>query len=236
MNQQPHSIVVIIFVGLVYFFTLWSFVSQVTEESVLIIKDFGIQLRVLYRSGNEETKVRGVTISALSGIPVLLIYLIWIQFLDKDKIVGVIVHETIVGSRIRYELAFLMRDEAKLSLSFTYLYPGLADLRKVYKACADMSSNPRTRGKRWELFAINRRHLLHWKFATFLEFFAEHHESIQFYFSEHLWRLHDPIRASPWKWAAAVPIRWISSQLLHNILCNGLSLFDHFAELLQIAP
>lgn len=76
MNQQPHSIVVIIFVGLVYFFTLWSFVSQVTEESVLIIKDFGIQLRVLYRSGNEETKVRGVTISALSGIPVLLIYLI----------------------------------------------------------------------------------------------------------------------------------------------------------------
>lgn len=77
-----------------------------------------------------------------------LIFLFLIQFLDKDKIVGVIVHETIVGSRIRYELAFLMRDEAKLSLSFTYLYPGLADLRKVYKACADMSGNPRARGKR----------------------------------------------------------------------------------------
>ena len=28
-----------------------------TEESVLIIKDFGIQLRILYRSGSEETKV-----------------------------------------------------------------------------------------------------------------------------------------------------------------------------------
>ena len=37
--------------------SVWSFASQVTEESVLIIKDFGIQLRILYRSGSEETKV-----------------------------------------------------------------------------------------------------------------------------------------------------------------------------------
>lgn len=37
--------------------TIWSFASEVTEESVLIIKDFGIQLRILYRSGSEETKV-----------------------------------------------------------------------------------------------------------------------------------------------------------------------------------
>lgn len=57
MDEQLPSIVTSVFVGLVYFFTLWSFISQVTEESVLIIKDFGIQLRILYRSGSEETKV-----------------------------------------------------------------------------------------------------------------------------------------------------------------------------------
>ena len=71
-----------------------------------------------------------------------------LQFLDKDKISGVIVHEAIVGSSVKYELAFLMRDEPKLSISFTHLYPGLGNLRRVYKACAEMSSNIRSRGKR----------------------------------------------------------------------------------------
>ena len=37
--------------------TAWHFSSQVSEESILIIKDFGIQLRILYKSGSEETKV-----------------------------------------------------------------------------------------------------------------------------------------------------------------------------------
>lgn len=124
--------------------------TQVTEESILIIKDFGIQLRILYRSGSEETKVVAqsqILIFATMQIVHPLIT-ISIQFLDKDKITGVIVHEVIVGSIIRYELAFTLRDEAKLSLSFTHLYPGLDDLKRVYKACADMSSNSRQRGER----------------------------------------------------------------------------------------
>ena len=49
-----------------------------------------------------------------------------------------------------------MRDEAKLSLSFTHLYPGLPDLQRVYKACADMSSKSRARGKRWIYQEFNR--------------------------------------------------------------------------------
>ena len=35
----------------------WSLLSQVTEESVLIIRDFGIQLQAKYLTGAEETKV-----------------------------------------------------------------------------------------------------------------------------------------------------------------------------------
>lgn len=106
------STVLTIIIVSIFICFVWSFFSQVTEESVLIIKDFGIQLRIKFRSGGEETK-----------------------FLDKDKITGVIVHECIVGSSVRYQLAFLMRDESKLSLSFKHLYPGLSDLTRVYKAC-----------------------------------------------------------------------------------------------------
>ena len=51
------SMVMMLLLGLVALCTLWLFVSQVTEESVLIIKDFGIQLRMKYRTGSEETKV-----------------------------------------------------------------------------------------------------------------------------------------------------------------------------------
>ena len=138
----------------------WLFSSQVVEESVLIIKDFGIQLRIKYRTGSEETKVFIRTLCALTFVvnwPTIPFFIFewWynlfaiVQFLDKDKISGVIVHEAIVGSSVQYELAFLMRDEPKLSISFAHLYPGLANLRRVYKACAEMSSNIRSRGKRW---------------------------------------------------------------------------------------
>ena len=89
-----------------------------------------------------------VTINLEMTLIVILTRVTFTQFLDKDKISGVIVHESIVGSSVRYRLAFLMRDEAKLSLSFTHLYPGLPDLQRVYKACADMSSKSRARGKR----------------------------------------------------------------------------------------
>ena len=109
----------------------WSAVSQVTEESVLIIRDFGIQLQAKYVSGAEET-----------------------TFLDKDRISGVIIHEYIRGASVRYGLAFLMRgDDAggadhtehqsachapQMPLSFGHVYPGLDNLTRVYRACAEM--------------------------------------------------------------------------------------------------
>ena len=51
------SVVMVVLLGLSILYTMWSFSCQVTEESVLIIKDFGIQLRIKYRRGSEETKV-----------------------------------------------------------------------------------------------------------------------------------------------------------------------------------
>ena len=75
--------------------------------------------------------------------------------MDKDKISGVTIHEFIRGSSVHYGLAFLMRggeafdalgghdsnhipQQSRLSLSFGHVYPGLDNLVKVYRACAEM--------------------------------------------------------------------------------------------------
>lgn len=55
---QSSSTIAIIAVGLIGLYGTWSSYSQVTEESVLIIKEFGIQLRIKHQSGSEETKVQ----------------------------------------------------------------------------------------------------------------------------------------------------------------------------------
>ena len=51
------SMILFTLLGFTILLMSWSFSSQVVEESVLIIKDFGIQLRIKYRTGSEETKV-----------------------------------------------------------------------------------------------------------------------------------------------------------------------------------
>ena len=85
------------------------------------------------------------------------------KFLDKDKISGVIIHEYIRGSSVHYGLAFLMRgvdtcdtavgdhdshipQQPRLSMSFGHVYPGLDNLVKVYRACAEMVHSSSTAG------------------------------------------------------------------------------------------
>ena len=81
----------------------------VSEESVLILRDFGIQLRMKYANGSEST-----------------------EFLDRDKIASFFIHEAIVGSKVKYQLAFMLHGENKLALAFKHVYPGLNSLQTVY--------------------------------------------------------------------------------------------------------
>jgi hypothetical protein len=78
-------------------------------ESIIIIRNFGIQLRVKYIFGVEKTK-----------------------FLDTDRIDSVFIHEFVYGSQIRYSLAFLVKGHDKLSLLFKHLYPGFDNMKRVY--------------------------------------------------------------------------------------------------------
>lgn len=81
-------------------------------ESIIVIKNFGIQLRVKYLLGSELSK-----------------------FLDKDRVDGILLHEYIYGSQIRYSIAFLVKGQDRMSLLFKNLYPGFDGLKRVYKNC-----------------------------------------------------------------------------------------------------
>lgn len=57
------------------------------------------------------------------------------EFLDKDRIEGILIHEYFYGSQVNYSLAFLVKEHARMSLLFKHLYPGFDKLRDVYWAC-----------------------------------------------------------------------------------------------------
>lgn len=100
---------IIIFVILVH-----DILNYVQEESVMIIKDFGIQLKKSYRFKKD-----------------------YIQFLGRGKIESIFVHEYIRGSSVRYCLAYLLHNENRLLLSFKDVYPGLPALHTVFRSCTD---------------------------------------------------------------------------------------------------
>ena len=88
-------------------------VHAMSIESIIIIKNFGIQLRIKYFFGADKNR-----------------------FLETDKINGIFIHEYIMGSEVRYSVAFLIKDQAEILLLFKHLYPGSYDsLRKVCRQC-----------------------------------------------------------------------------------------------------
>ncbi len=99
------QVIVSVIIGIVVF----SHLSYVVEESVLIIRDFGVQLRLKYTSGQEYTK-----------------------FLYRDKINSIFIHEYIKGSAVYYSLAFTTYGEDRINMCFTEVYPGLQALVKIY--------------------------------------------------------------------------------------------------------
>ena len=87
---------------------------EVIEESVLLIKDFGVQIRQKYASGFEE-----------------------IKFIERAKVEEVIIHEFIQGSAVGFSLAFKVQDSDLLMLTFKNVYPGLDFIKRVYLKCIE---------------------------------------------------------------------------------------------------
>ena len=91
--------------------------NEIIEESVLVIKDFGIQLKKKYASGLEESK-----------------------FLERSKIEGIVIHEFINGSMVSFSLGFLVTESNSLILSFRHVYPGLEFIKRVYLKCIEFET------------------------------------------------------------------------------------------------
>lgn len=87
----------------------------IVEESIIIMKNFGIQLRKKYKNGNEDCK-----------------------FIEKHKICKVFIHEAIQFNKITMSLAIMVYHEDSLNLCFLELYPGFNALKKVFVNCLSL--------------------------------------------------------------------------------------------------
>mmetsp|Transcript_18322 Transcript_18322/g.30558 ORF Transcript_18322/g.30558 Transcript_18322/m.30558 type:complete len:166 (-) Transcript_18322:1371-1868(-) len=89
---------------------LYSMWNTVIEESITVIKEFGIQIKTKYLFYISEE----------------------VLFLDHDKIDGYLLQECIVGTSIKFHLAFMVSGENSLTVVFQHVYPGLSALQDIY--------------------------------------------------------------------------------------------------------
>jgi hypothetical protein len=101
--------IIVIIVTAIY--CLLFFRCTIVEESITIIKQFGIQHRIKYLSGSQR-----------------------VNFIECTRIEGVFMHEFILGSRVNYCLSFLLK-EGSMALVYRHIYPGIDSLRCVYWTC-----------------------------------------------------------------------------------------------------
>ena len=83
--------------------------GRVAEESLLVIRELGVQLVTRYRSGRERHR-----------------------FLEHAEIVDVVINEGITFQRVVFYMAFVARDADRLVLAFETLQPKLPVLREIY--------------------------------------------------------------------------------------------------------
>ena len=82
----------------------------VTEESITVITNFGVQQKLKYLTGVER-----------------------MTFVEVDKLDRFFIHEYIYGSEVKFSLAILVIGEKRLLLAFKHLYPGFQNLQHVYR-------------------------------------------------------------------------------------------------------
>mmetsp|Transcript_11627 Transcript_11627/g.27094 ORF Transcript_11627/g.27094 Transcript_11627/m.27094 type:complete len:166 (+) Transcript_11627:3-500(+) len=92
-----------------------SFSVEVLQESLLVVKDLGVQRRVVFRSGREE-----------------------VQLLQYEKIESAVINEGIVWPHVQTYLAFVLKDEPTLALAFQHHIPATEDLIVVATKCRNL--------------------------------------------------------------------------------------------------
>lgn len=86
-----------------------------TTETVLFLRDVGIQIETVYANGRKET-----------------------TFYDRDKIECVVLNESLTTVGCHYYLVVLLRQERDVAIPFENLKPGLKDLLPILRASKDL--------------------------------------------------------------------------------------------------
>lgn len=89
----------LIFVSFV--FLLYRQHTQVSEESLLLIRGVGLQIRTTYKLFNRTQT----------------------QFIDRARITDILINEGITRSQVRYYLAIFVKDDGKMAVVFEHLLP-----------------------------------------------------------------------------------------------------------------
>ena len=92
-------------------FRLSSRYSRIKEESLLVMRDIGVQFKTTAASGRETSK-----------------------FIDKQSIKCVVINEGVHNQQYIYYMAFAIKNHHKLAMAFQHIYPRLADLLPIFHA------------------------------------------------------------------------------------------------------
>eukprot|EP01126_Amoeba_proteus_P042054 TRINITY_DN4557_c0_g1_i1.p1 TRINITY_DN4557_c0_g1~~TRINITY_DN4557_c0_g1_i1.p1 ORF type:complete len:114 (-),score=10.68 TRINITY_DN4557_c0_g1_i1:182-523(-) len=89
--------------------------GAVMEESLLVIRQLGIQLNTKYYSGREDS-----------------------QFIDNSKIKHVIINEGITCGDIIFYMAFIVKNKKKMVVAFKHLRPKLCPLEEIWQSTREI--------------------------------------------------------------------------------------------------
>jgi phosphatidylinositol glycan class H protein len=96
---------------LVAIFRLFCRYTRIKEESLLIMRDIGVQFRTTAASGKETSK-----------------------FVAKSSIKCIVINEGVHNQQYIYYMAFAIKNHHKLAMAFQHIYPRLADLLPIFHA------------------------------------------------------------------------------------------------------
>jgi hypothetical protein len=79
-------------------------------ESLLVIRDLGIQVKTVYMTGIERSR-----------------------FIEQSKIADIIINEGVTMQQVVFYIAIIVKDQKKMALVFEHFLPRLQLLLQVYR-------------------------------------------------------------------------------------------------------
>ncbi|KAK3828065.1 MAG: GPI-GlcNAc transferase complex, PIG-H component-domain-containing protein [Benniella sp.] len=103
------------------FLIIWRIVVKllmVTEETILVIRDVGVQVKTVYLGGRSSSR-----------------------FIDRSKISDIIINEAITMMHIRVYMAIIVEGEDRMVVVFQHLLPRLNVLLQAYHGARSIIFN-----------------------------------------------------------------------------------------------